>query len=212
MLSVSVIIATKNREDQLASISLPSLARQQDASSFEVVGSGTRATMAKSRTLVESFAAQHPGVIIRYFKAPRVGLARQRNDAVKEANGDVVFFIDDDSEVSPDGIRALADMFAADDRVAGGCLPLDYNFPAGTEPAILKITGSWSWLVRAYYKVFEPSKKASGYYPPIPPRPVRVDSTNTCLAAIWPSARRSSQLIASKNVCTDFPTLCSAMI
>jgi glycosyltransferase involved in cell wall biosynthesis len=168
MLSVSVIIATKNREDQLASISLPSLARQQDASSFEVVV-WDASDNGKSRTLVESFAAQHPGVIIRYFKAPRVGLARQRNDAVKEATGDVVFFIDDDSEVSPDGIRALAEMFTADDRVAGGCLPLDYNFPAGTRPAILRVTASWSWLVKGYYRIFESSKKASGYYPPIPP-------------------------------------------
>lgn len=169
MLSVSVIIATRNREDQLGSISLPSLARQLDVSWFEVVV-WDASDNSKSKMLVEAFAAEHPGIVVRYFKAPRVGLARQRNDAVNEANGDVVFFIDDDSEVSPDGVRALAEMFAADDRVAGGCLPLDYNFPEGTKPAILKVTGSWSWLVKAYYAVFEPSKKASGYYPPIPPR------------------------------------------
>ena len=168
MLSVSVIIATRNREDQLGSISLPSLARQQGASLFEVVV-WDASDNGKSRKLAEAFAAEHPGIVVRCFKAPRVGLARQRNDAVKEANGDVVFFIDDDSEVSPDGIRALGEMFSADDRVAGGCLPLDYNFPPGTKPAILKVTGSWGWLVRAYYRVFEPAKKASGYYPPIPP-------------------------------------------
>jgi glycosyltransferase involved in cell wall biosynthesis len=98
-----------------------------------------------------------------------MGLARQRNDAIQEAKGDIVFFIDDDSEVSPDGIRALAEMFTADDRVAGGCLPLDYNFPVGTEPAFLRATGPWSWIVKAYYRIFEPSKKASGYYPPVPP-------------------------------------------
>jgi len=165
---LSVIIATKNREDQLRAVSLPSLARQQGALSYEVIV-WDASDNDRSQALVKEFAAENPGISVRYFKAPRVGLARQRNDAVKEANGDVVFFIDDDSEVSPDGIGALAGMFAADDRIAGGCLPLDYNFPAGTQPAILKVTGPLAWLVRGYYWVFEPSKKASGYYPPIPP-------------------------------------------
>ena len=123
----------------------------------------------QSRTLVENFATQNPGIDVRYFKAPRVGLARQRNDAFKESRGDVVFFIDDDSEVSPEGISALAEMFAADESLAGGCLPLDYNFPAGTQPAIMTVTGPLAGLVRAYYGLVEPAKKASGYYPPIPP-------------------------------------------
>jgi len=167
---ISVVIATKNREDQLSSVSLPSLARQQGAPSFEVIV-WDASDNDKSQRLVAEFAAQNPAVDVRYFKAPRIGLARQRNDAVKEAKGDVVFFIDDDSEISPDGIQALADMFAADDRIAGGCLPLDYNFPDGTKPAILKVSGDGpvAWLVKGYYKVFEPSKKASGYFPPIPP-------------------------------------------
>jgi glycosyltransferase involved in cell wall biosynthesis len=168
MLSVSVVIATKNREDQLRAISLPALARQEGAPSFEVIV-WDASDDDRSQTLVKEFAAENPGIAVRYFKAPRVGLARQRNDAVKEAKSDVVFFIDDDSEISPDGIGALAEMFAADDRIAGGCLPLDYNFPEGTKPAILKVSGPLARLVRGYYWVFEPAKKASGYYPPIPP-------------------------------------------
>jgi glycosyltransferase involved in cell wall biosynthesis len=168
MLSVSIVIATKNREDQLRTISLRSLARQEGASSFEVIV-WDASDNDKSQTLVKEFAAENPGIAVRYFKAPRVGLSRQRNDAVKEAKGDVVFFIDDDSEISPDGISALAEMFAADDRIAGGCLPLDYSFPEGTKPAILKVYSPLGWLVRGYYWLFEPAKKASGYYPPIPP-------------------------------------------
>jgi len=168
MLSVSVVICTKNREDQLRSVSLPSLAWQQGTASFEVIV-WDASDNDRSQTLVKEFAAENPGITVRYFKAPRVGLSRQRNDAVKEAHGDVVFFIDDDSEISPDGIDALAAMFAADDRIAGGCLPLDYNFPAGTQPAILRFTGPSTWFVRGYYRVFEAAKKASGYYPPTPP-------------------------------------------
>jgi glycosyltransferase involved in cell wall biosynthesis len=170
MPSVSVVVATKNREEQLRSVSLPSLARQQDASWFEVIV-WDASDNDKSQILVTEFAAQNPRLTIRYFKAPRVGLARQRNDAVKEAQGDVVFFIDDDSEISPDGIRSLARLFADDPQIAGGCLPLDYNFPAGTTPAFLRVQGSGpaAWFVKGYYQLFEPAKKASGYYPPVPP-------------------------------------------
>jgi glycosyltransferase involved in cell wall biosynthesis len=168
MLSVSVVIATKNREESLRELSLASLARQQSTSLFEVIV-WDASENEKAKIVVKKFAAENPGVSIRYFKAPRVGLSRQRNDAVKEAKGGIVFFIDDDSEVSPNGIRALAEMFATDDRIAGGCLPLEYNFPEGTKPASLRASDRWAWLVRGYYCMFEPAKKASGYYPPIPP-------------------------------------------
>lgn len=168
MLSVSVIIATKNREEQLCTVSLPSLALQHGTSSFEVI-IWDASDNDKSRTVVKEFAAENPGVSVRYFKAPRLGLSAQRNDAVREAKGELVFFIDDDSEVSPDGISVLHEMFAADDRIVGGCLPLDYEFPEGAKPAILRVSGPWARFVRGYYQVFEPSKKASGYFPPIPP-------------------------------------------
>lgn len=171
MLHVSVIIATKNRDSQLHAVSLPSLSRQQDAPSFEVI-IWDASDNDKSETVVKEFVARNPAVTVRYFRAPRVGLSCQRNDAVWEAKGDIVFFIDDDSEVSPNAIRALYEMFAEDDQIAGGCLPLDYKFPEGTKPAILRARGHWAWWVRGYYRLFEPSKKASGYFPPIPPSPV----------------------------------------
>lgn len=105
---ISVVIVTKDRANALRAISLPSLLKQEfgdfevilwDASddcSSEVVVSGLR----------EVFAERSSGGL-RYFKAPRVGSASQRNDSIKVAKGDVVFFIDDDSEVSSDGIGAL---------------------------------------------------------------------------------------------------------
>lgn len=168
MISISVIIATKNREDQLRAVSLPSLGRQRGGHSFEVIV-WDASDDDKSETAVRDFATENPSVSVRYFRAPRVGLSSQRNDAVREAKAELVFFIDDDSEVSANGISELAEMFAAHDRIVGGCLPLNYNFPEGNKPAILTATGLWARFVRGYYRVFEPSKKASGYYPPIPP-------------------------------------------
>jgi len=104
-MKISVIIATKNRADALEKISLPSLAKQ-DFKDFEVI-IWDASDNDKSKIVVENFIQSHPDMIVRYFKAPRVGLASQRNDAVKVALGDIIFFIDDDSEVSPNGLRGV---------------------------------------------------------------------------------------------------------
>ena len=108
-MKISVVIATRNRADALEQISLPSLAKQ-DFKDFEVI-IWDASDDDKSKIVVENFIQSHPGIIVRYFKAPRVGLASQRNDVVKVARGDIIFFIDDDSEVSSDGLSALNETF-----------------------------------------------------------------------------------------------------
>ena len=127
---VSVIIATKDRSEALCTVSLPSLARQ-DSADFEIIiwdASGDDA----SQRAVEGVAAAHPDVKVKYYKAQRVGSASQRNDAVKEAQGDVLFFIDDDSEVSPGGIGLLGEAFSTDADLVGAALPLRHE---GAAPA-----------------------------------------------------------------------------
>ena len=105
MIEISVIIATRNRADALEKISLPSLAKQ-DFKDFEVI-IWDASDDDKPKIVVENFIQSHPDMIVRYFKAPRVGSASQRNDAVKVAREDIIFFIDDDSEVSPNGLRGV---------------------------------------------------------------------------------------------------------
>lgn len=134
---LSVIIATKDRSEALRTVSLPSLTRQ-DSADFEVIvwdASGDEA----SQRVVEGFAAVHPDVKVRYCKAQRVGSASQRNDAARGAEGDVLFFIDDDSEVSPAGIGVLAEAFATDADLVGAALPLRHEGTAPPlEPSLLR--------------------------------------------------------------------------
>ena len=104
-MKVSIIIATRNRADALEQISLPSLAKQ-DFKDFEVI-IWDASDDDKSKIVVENFIQSHPDMIVRYFKASRVGSASQRNDAVKVARGDIIFFIDDDSEVSMNGLQVI---------------------------------------------------------------------------------------------------------
>ncbi len=122
-MELSVVIATRNRSDALEKISLPSLGKQ-DFKAFETIV-WDASDDERSKDVAEKFISFHPEMKIWYFKAPRKGLASQRNDSVRAANGEVVFFIDDDSEVSPDGISFLLNAFESDEGLAGAALPMD---------------------------------------------------------------------------------------
>lgn len=124
---ISVIIATRDRANELGTISLPSLACQKNCNFEVIVWDASRDE--ESLNVVNKIAFDNPGLDISYYKAPRAGLPAQRNDAVKVATGEIVFFIDDDSRVSPDGIHALQKLFSDNKSLVGGCLPLHYNWP-----------------------------------------------------------------------------------
>lgn len=121
---ISVVIVTKNRAQALEEISLPSLL-SQDCSDFEVVV-WDASDHDRSRSVVASFVGkfEERGVCLRFFSAPRQGSASQRNDAVPAAQGEILFFIDDDSEVSPDGIKGLRECFHSQPSVMGAGLSM----------------------------------------------------------------------------------------
>ena len=139
--AVSVTIATKDRAHELETISLPSLAIQ-DTRDFEVV-IWDASEDDQSKDTVCRFSAEHPDISVRYFHAPRVGSCSQRNDAVRVAQGDIIFFVDDDCEVSPDGISALLRGFHLNPKAAGGALPLT-EAPGGRKTR-------WTHLRFKYY-------------------------------------------------------------
>ena len=121
---ISVIIATKNRDAALRDISLPSLLAQ-DAVDFEVIV-WDASDNDRSEKAAMDFAPRFgkKGILFRYHKAPRVGSASQRNDAVSVARGEVVFFIDDDCEVSTDGLSSLVECFKNNPECMGAGLRL----------------------------------------------------------------------------------------
>lgn len=122
---ISVVIVTKNRAQALEEISLPSLL-SQDCSDFEVVV-WDASDHDRSRSVVASFVGKFEarGVSLRFFSAPRQGSVSQRNDAVSAARGDILFFIDDDCEVSSDGIRGLSECFDSEPSLMGAGLPME---------------------------------------------------------------------------------------
>ena len=115
----SVVIATKNREEALRSISLPSLV-EQGSSNFEII-IWDAGDLCRSRLIVASFSEKfaEKGIPLFHVPAPRHGLVSQRNDAVRTIEGEFVFFIDDDSSLSSDGVQSVAECFDANPMVMG---------------------------------------------------------------------------------------------
>lgn len=108
-LRVTVAICTRDRSEDLARC-LDSLdrARQQD---FEILVVDNAPSSEATRELVRRRGR------VRYVREPRPGLDWARNRAIAEATGEVIAFTDDDVEVDPDWVRAIAAPFA-DEAVA----------------------------------------------------------------------------------------------
>jgi glycosyltransferase involved in cell wall biosynthesis len=108
---ISVIIVTKNRSAAIAEISLPSLLRQ-DCSDFEIFVWDASDDDSTERAILQfKRPFEQKGIPLFFRRGARQYLASTRNDSVREARGDVIFFIDDDAEVSSDGLDAIKRYF-----------------------------------------------------------------------------------------------------
>jgi GT2 family glycosyltransferase len=108
---VTVAVCTRDRPEDLARC-LDALARVR-YESLEVLVVDNAPSSEATRGLVER---RGPG--LRYVREPRPGLDWARNRAIAEATGEVIAFTDDDVEVDPGWVRALADAFGTDRSVA----------------------------------------------------------------------------------------------
>jgi glucosyl-dolichyl phosphate glucuronosyltransferase len=119
---LSVIVPTRNRSDWLE-LALRSLARQTlPPSNFEiiVVDNGSRD---RTRGVVAEFERTFGG--IRYLYDPFPGLHVGRHRGFREANGDVLVFVDDDIEAFPTLLSSIKVAFEDPKTVlvGGKCLP-----------------------------------------------------------------------------------------
>jgi GT2 family glycosyltransferase len=135
---ISVVIATLNRADVLEKISLPSLVRQ-NFTDFEVVV-WDASDSNDSKIVCERFMPEFEkkGASLEYFKAPRRGSSSQRNDAAASAVGDIIFFIDDDCEISIDSLYSLSICFNSFPWLNGSGLPMLNKTQASGNSSILK--------------------------------------------------------------------------
>lgn len=130
---ISVIICTYNRGkyiyNVLKSIALGTL--EHDA--YEIILVDNNCTD-NTRKEVDHFCNVFPQVKLRYFVETNQGLSHARNRGIKESQGDILVYVDDDATVNPDYLKTYADWFAAhpETDAAGG--PIIPHYETGSEP------------------------------------------------------------------------------
>ncbi len=116
---ISIIICTYNRDRFLGSC-LESLTSQScSPSGYEIILVNNRSTD-NTHQLCTDFAAGNPGFQIRYFIEENQGLSFARNRGLREAEGDLLAFVDDDAVLCRDYVKNLRDQFGGSGIVAGG--------------------------------------------------------------------------------------------
>lgn len=152
---ITVGIATLNRHEALTHFALSSLLNQE-SSDFEVLiwdASDDDLTEKAVKSFSDMYDAKR--VPLRYFRAPRKGLTAQRNDLVKQAHGDIIFFIDDDSEISVDAITSLIAYFVSFPWLKGAALPVVGKVSSLPRGVISRLTNSIKRLVFPFFYGFE---------------------------------------------------------
>ena len=149
---ISVILATKNRAQALKMHSLPTLLRQS-SQDFEVIVWDASDTDASEKTCAAyKTAFENKEILLHYCKAKRPGSASQRNDAVKATKGEIIFFMDDDCEISCDGVEILQKYFDSFSWLVGAGLPMLNKVPAKKKNFIAFIVMRLFWMRNTQFK------------------------------------------------------------
>lgn len=107
---ISVAICSYNRGRFIVK-ALNSLFDQDfDKNKFEVIVVDNNSTD-NTLQLLEEYKKQHPDYNFRYVTEPTQGVAYTRNRGAKEAKGEIVAYLDDDSIAQPNWLQSTVDFF-----------------------------------------------------------------------------------------------------
>src|ERR1700753_287852 len=109
-MKISVILCTYNRCQSLGT-ALESVAASQmrDGTSWEVLVVDNN-SKDQTREVVAQASARHPGRF-RYYFEPKQGKSNALNAGIREAQGEILAFMDDDVEVDVQWLQKLTDIF-----------------------------------------------------------------------------------------------------
>lgn len=118
---LTAIICTYNREKYIGKLLESIAANDLDKSQYEIVLVDNNCTD-NTREVCEKFAASHRDVRFRYVTETEQGLSAARNKGIREAQWDIIVYIDDDALVDTGYLRTYADWFAShpDTMACGG--------------------------------------------------------------------------------------------
>lgn len=108
---ISVIIPTYNRADLLSLTVESFLAQDYPKDRFEIILSNNNSTD-NTQEIIDVYCAQHRA--IKSILEPRQGVHYARNSAAKIAQGDILYFTDDDMIATPSLLTELVKVFDLD--------------------------------------------------------------------------------------------------
>ncbi|BAT55817.1 putative glycosyl transferase [Nostoc sp. NIES-3756] len=139
--SISVVICTRNRPEQLARCLRSLLNLSQPPQQIIVVDN------APSDDTTREIVAQIPQV--QYVLEPIPGLSKARNTGIHHATGEIIAFTDDDVEVHPDWCVRLQQAFVNPQVLAVTGLMLPAELETEAQYIFHKGSGSSAWDYRA---------------------------------------------------------------
>lgn len=156
---ISVVIATCG-QDEAVTRTVASVLRCEPRAHEVVVVENRPAGSTVAATLTERFASDGR---VRCVAERRQGLAWSRNAGIAVATGDVLAFTDDDVEVEPGWVGAIAAAFA--DEPSAGCVT-GLILPAELEtPAQLVVEQYAGWGKGYDRRVFRPEEPTGPLFP-----------------------------------------------
>ena len=104
-LFVSIIIPTFNREEMLGKTLESFLQQQFPSGTFQILVCNNNSTDG-TQNVIDEYASRFPGMIVPVFE-PRQGVHYARNSAALRAEGEWLYFTDDDMVAEPDLLEQL---------------------------------------------------------------------------------------------------------
>lgn len=131
---ISVIICTYNRARYIYRV-LESLAKNDfPRGEYEIVLVDNNCTDGTADEL-ERFRSDYPDVRLRCFKESSQGLSYARNRGIREAEGDILVYVDDDAFVNAEYLSNYAELFSRRPEIDAAGGPIIPFYEGGTEPS-----------------------------------------------------------------------------
>ena len=107
---ISVILCTYNRDKYIYNVLKSVAENDYPHDQYEIVLVNNNSTVGTENEC-RRFHADYPDIRFRYFLETNQGLSYARNCGIRNAQGDLLAYVDDDATVNPEYLRTYSDFF-----------------------------------------------------------------------------------------------------
>ncbi len=130
---ISVIICTYNRDKYIYGVLQSIALNDYPKSKYEIVLVNNNSTD-NTEAEVARFTSDYPDVQLRTFVETNQGLSYARNRGIKESEGNILIYVDDDATVNKEYLSGYAAFFEANPDISAAGGPIIPDYEEGEEP------------------------------------------------------------------------------